>query len=138
MTTLSLPPLTTPTGVTGDGAGGIYIADSGNQHILRRTAAGTVFPIPGKFDSAHDVAVDGLGNLFIADGHSVRLLSSVGLATTFAGDGTFGYGGDQGPAMASVLNGPAGVSVGSRGSLYLPHHPNPPLPTISNAAAVFT
>src|SRR5260370_30552130 len=74
----------------------------------------------------------------MADGHSVRLLSSVGLPTTFAGDGTFGYGGDQGPAMASVLNGPAGVVVGSDGSLYIADQRNQRVRKVSNGGVIST
>ena len=138
MTTVALPALNTPTGVTGDGLGGIYVADSGNQRILRRTATGAVFPIAGKFDSARDVAVDPLGNLFIADGHRVRLLSTLGLATTFAGDGTFGYGGDGGPAMSAVLNGPAGIALGADGSIYIADERNHRVRKVASSGVIST
>src|SRR5260370_23000771 len=121
MTTVLLPTLSTPTGVIGDGSGGIYIADSGNLRILRRTAGNVVFTVASALSSPRDVAVDPLGNLFVADGRRVRLLSAIGLSTTFAGDGTFGYGGDGGPALAALLSRPRRVTVGPPGTLYIAH-----------------
>src|SRR5205085_12044261 len=88
--------------------------------------------------SARDVAIDPLGNLFIADGHRVRLLSAIGLSITFAGDGTFGYQGDGGPALAAVLNGPGGVAVGPDGSLYIADERNHRVRMVSSSGAIST
>ena len=138
MTTVLLPALSTPTGVSGDGAGGIYIADSGNLRILRRTSANVVFTVAGALSSARDVAIDPFGNLLIADGRRVRLLSARGLSTTFAGDGTFGYGGDGGPALAAVLSGPGGIAIGPDGSLYIADEHNHRVRMVSSAGVIST
>jgi uncharacterized protein (TIGR03437 family) len=138
ITTVLLPTLSTPTGVTGDGSGGIYIADSGNLRILRRTAGNVVFTVASALSSARDVSIDLLGNLLIADGHRVRLLSPMGFSTTFAGDGTFGYGGDGGPALAAVLNGPGGIAVGPDGSLYIADEHNHRVRVVSSAGVIST
>jgi trimeric autotransporter adhesin len=138
MTTVPFPALSVPTGVASDGAGGIYLADSGNKRILRRTAAGAVLPVAGAFDSARDVGIDPFGNLFVADGHRVRLLTSAGFSTTFAGDGTFGFGGDGGPALAAVLNGPSGVAVDSSGNLYIADERNHRVRMVSGSGVIST
>ena len=54
------------------------------------------------------VALDGAGNLYIADrdNQRIRKVDSAGMITTVAGDGTLGYGGDGGAAVAAQLNHP--------------------------------
>ena len=138
ITTVLLPTLSTPTGVTGDGSGGIYIADSGNLRVLRRTAGNVVLTVASALSSARDVAIDPLGNLFIADGHRVRLLSAMGFSTTFAGDGTFGYSGDGGPALAAVLSGPGGVAIGPDGTLYIADEHNHRVRMVSTGGVIST
>ena len=44
---------------------------------------------------------------------------STGVITTFAGDGTCGYGGDNGQATAAELDGPTGVTVELPGTLFV-------------------
>src|SRR5947207_8997126 len=89
MRTLPLPGVTLalPTGIAGDTAGGIYIADGGNHRIFRRTLTGAVIQVAGgmALDSAREALTDGLGNLLIADGRRVRLLTGTGFPTILAG-----------------------------------------------------
>ena len=77
------PGLNGPSGVAVDGAGNLYIADTGIRRIRKVDAAGTITTIAGtgEFVFSGDggpaiqaalnrpsgVAVDGAGNLFIAD-----------------------------------------------------------------------
>src|SRR5829696_6663784 len=70
-----------PSGLAFDGAGNLYIADSGNRRIRRMAADGTVITIAGSaaagnadgpaasatFTNPRDVVVDAAGNLLIAD-----------------------------------------------------------------------
>jgi hypothetical protein len=76
-----------------DGAGNLYIADTGN-HVVRRV-------VPG------------------ADGVLGSGPPEEELITTFAGIGTAGYAGDGGPAGAAKLNEPHDVAVGPDGSVYI-------------------
>ena len=66
------------------------------------------------------VAVDSAGNLYIADTYNqcIRKVSN-GVITTVAGNGTPGYGGDNGPATSAQLYDPFGVAVDSAGNLYI-------------------
>src|SRR5438876_243216 len=78
-----------PTGVTVDGAGNLFIVDSGNLRIRKVTPAGTITTVAGngsfgfsgddgpatsaQLRYATGVAVDGAGNLFIADSVNQRI-----------------------------------------------------------------
>ena len=67
------------------------------------------------------VALDGAGNLYIADNwnYRIRKVDAAGVISTVAGDGTRGYGGDGGPAVAAQLRGPEGVALDGAGNLYI-------------------
>jgi len=67
------------------------------------------------------VAVGPDGSLYIADtlNNRVRRVTPDGAISTVAGAGSAGYGGDNGPATAAQLDGPAGLAVGPDGSLYI-------------------
>jgi len=66
-----------------------------------------------------DVALDPRnGDLYIADMHHNRVRkvdARTHIITTVAGTGTWGYSGDDGPATAATLAGPAGVAVAAEG-----------------------
>ncbi len=117
----------------------IYIADSGNNRVRRvelTTGIITTFAGTGaggfsgdggaataaQLNNPHDFAL-GSGNLYIADygNNRVRKVDlATGTITTIAGGGTLsaGSGGDGGPAMAALLNGPRSVALAS-GNLYI-------------------
>jgi RHS repeat-associated protein len=67
------------------------------------------------------LAVGPDGTLYIADSVNsrVRRVGPDGLITTFAGTGTFGSGGDGGPAIKASLELPTGLALGPDGSLYI-------------------
>jgi uncharacterized protein (TIGR03437 family) len=66
------------------------------------------------------VAVDPAGNLYIADvgNYRVRMVSN-GVITTVAGNGTYGFGGDNGPATSAQFSQAWGVAVDAAGNLYI-------------------
>ena len=69
------------------------------------------------------VAVDAVGNLYISDTRNERVRKvSNGIITTIAGNGTAGFSGDNGPAIAGELNSPRGIAVDSVGNVACCRH----------------
>ena len=60
------------------------------------------------------MAVDAYGDLYIADtgNDRLRMMTADGILHTIAGQGTVGFGGDGGSALAALLNAPAGLEPG--------------------------
>jgi sugar lactone lactonase YvrE len=139
-----------PSGVTLDGAGNLYIADT-NHNTVRLVCASTnsaacggagyITTIAGTGDAGYTgddhsalsatlsnpsgVALDGAGNLYIADtaNNAVRKINAAtGIITTVAGTGAPGYvaAQDGGPATSAELDGPASVTLDAAGNLYIP------------------
>ena len=130
--------LSGPSGVAVDGAGNLYIADSLNHRIRKVDAAGLISTVAGsgtpgfggdsgparqaQFALPSSVAADSLGNLYIADtfNHRIRRVdAATGIVDTVAGNGTSGFGGDDGPALQAQLARPYGVALDSSGNLYI-------------------
>jgi sugar lactone lactonase YvrE len=66
------------------------------------------------------IAYDAAGNLYIAEtgSHVVRKVDTAGNITTVAGTGTQGFGGDNGPGTAALLDSPQGLLLAGN-SLYI-------------------
>ena len=139
--------LNTPGSIVLDGAGNLYIADSGNDRVRKvdaqtgiiTTVAGTGVEgfsgdgglatqarlnIPRAMTLARGggLAVDGAGNLYITDGgnHRVRKVDAqTGIITTVAGTGAYGDSGDGGLATRARLSGPGSIAVDGTGNLYI-------------------
>jgi len=126
-----------PASVAVDGAGNLYIADSIHNRIRKVDGAtGIIGTVAGNGDAGYagdngaavsaelsaprGLALDGAGNIYIADtGNSVirELTAATGIITTVAGNGTPGYSGDNGAALAAQLNSPSGVTVDLQGDI---------------------
>ncbi|MSU47817.1 MAG: hypothetical protein EXS37_01770 [Opitutus sp.] len=143
-----------PFGVATDGAGNVYVADSGNQLIRKITAAGVVSTLAGaagqsgfvngtgtaaRFATPMGVTVDGAGNIFVADSgnHAIRKVTTSGVVTTVAGSAGNG-GSNDGPAAVSRFNQPRGVAVDGVGNLYVADYGNSTLRQISAGGIVST
>jgi len=127
--------LATPRGVTVDGDGNLYIADSDNYRV-RKVAAdtGIITTVAGNgspgftgdggaatsasLSRPASVRVDGAGNVYIADelnNRVRRVAAGTGIITTIAG----GSIGDGGLATSTSLGDVYDVAVDGSGNLYL-------------------
>ncbi len=131
--------LNAPFGVALDSAGHLYIADTGNQRIRKvdaETGIITTVAGNGSFGFSGDggpatsaqlnnpvgVALDSADHLYIADQLNLRIRkvdAGTGIITTVAGNGSFGFGGDGGPATSAQLNLPVGVALDSADHSYI-------------------
>ena len=119
--------------------GTVYIADTFNHRIRRVDPGGAVTTLAGTGQAAfsgdggpasaatlhwpHGVAVDpGGAGLYIADSanHRIRRVDlASGVIMTVAGNGTAGWAGDGGPAVAAQLQDPKAVWAAASGDLYV-------------------
>ena len=129
--------VSSPYGVALDGAGNLYIADTGSHRIRKVNSAGVISTVAGngtrgsggdggaavdaQLQLPVGVAADGAGNLYIADfhNHRIRKVDAAGDISTVAGTGTRGYGGDGGPAVNAQLGYPYGLALDGAGNLYI-------------------
>ncbi len=126
-----------PHGAAVSPAGRLFVADTQNHRVLRLEATGMITTIAGNgtFGSTGDggaatsaqlsdvygVAFDATGNLYISESMArIRRVDALtGVISTIAGDGTSGFGGDNGPATSAQLSNPNGVAVDALGAVYV-------------------
>jgi len=144
--------LNVPLGTVVDGAGNIYIADTGNNRVRLVTAeTGKISTYAGngtagytgdgelataaELNSPDAVTLDNMGNLYIADAgnNRVRMVNPIGVISTVAGNGTGGYSGDGGPATAAELNTPQSVAVDPSGDIFIADSSNNVIREVSAA-----
>jgi DNA-binding beta-propeller fold protein YncE len=113
-----------------DPDGNLFFSDTFN-HCIRRidartdvitTVAGCAEPgysgdgqpaTRARFNEPYGIAVDKSGNVYVADRHNHcvrRIDAASGIVTTFAGDGSPGFGGDDGPAARARMVEPNGLA----------------------------
>ena len=115
----------------------LFIADTGNHRIRKLDTNGIISTVAGigtngysgdgglavaaGLNSPGGVGFDLAGNLVIADTGNCRIrrIGPDGNISTLAGNGTNGFGGDGGPAIAASLNSPSGTCFDSAGNLYI-------------------
>ena len=145
-----------PYGVALDGAGNLYIADSGNDRIRKVDAAGVITTVAGdgtegyggdggpavaaQLDFPTGVALDDASNLYIADwvNDRIRKVDAAGVISTVAGDGTEGFGGDNGAATVAQLNSPYDVALDAAGNLYIADSSNHRIRKVDSAGVITT
>jgi trimeric autotransporter adhesin len=125
-----------PTGLALGPAGNLFIADRDNSRI-RRIMNGVIKTYAGNgatgysgdggsataanFSQPSAVAVDSSGNLYIADFNNSRIRKVLpnGTIGTVAGNGSTGFTGDGGQAIAAQIGKPIGVAIDSAGNFYI-------------------
>jgi len=130
--------LSYPEDVSLDGLGNLYICDGGNSCIRKVDTSGIITTIAGNgypgFIGDNGSAVtaqlrfpyglrsDSAGNILIADhgNERIRMITVAdGNITTIAGNGSAGFSGDGGPAVAAMLNEPSGVAFFKNGDILI-------------------
>lgn len=86
-----------------------------------------------------DIAFDAAGNLFIAQDYRIRKVDvATGILSTIAGDGTSGFSGDGGPAVAARFGRLRSIEFDSHGNLFIGDWQNLRLRVIDNSGKVNT
>ena len=130
-------PFKHPLGVAADGAGNLFVADTGNA-IIRKVvlSTGVVSTLAGsagmrgstdgigsaaRFVDPQTITVDGAGNLFVADSyfHVIRKVEiSTGVVSTLAGSPAMA-GSADGTGSAARFYDPQGIAADGAGNLYV-------------------
>jgi len=151
---ISSPRIQTLGGMSEDGGGNIFIAES--RRVLEVVVAtGTIQTVAGNggygfsgdggpatsaaLSNPSSVFVDSAGNIFIADydNHRIREVdAATGIIQTVAGNGTNGFSGDGGPAANAELWFPSGVWGDRRGNLLIADRANNRIRRVSGLVAV--
>jgi uncharacterized protein (TIGR03437 family) len=131
-----------PQYLAADGAGNVFISDTGNNRIRKVSPNGTISTLAGtgaagfagdggpatnaQLQNPQGVAVDEFGSVFIVDAlnYRVRKVSSAGIISTVAGTGDNGSFGDGGSATSAQISGSYGVAVDSAGNLFIADYYN--------------
>ena len=141
-------------GVAVDGAGNVYVADSGNNTIRMITAAGTSSTLAGVagvsgsqdgmgsgalFNQPAGIALDSATNIYVSDsGNStIRIVTLAGQVTTIAGQAGVTGSGNAVGTNAQFFH-PLGLAVDSATNLYVADSGNHLVRKITPAHAVST
>ncbi|HXB75695.1 MAG TPA: Ig-like domain repeat protein [Candidatus Acidoferrales bacterium] len=150
--------LTTPGGIAIDSADNLYVADSGNNRVVRVDAATGILTLVagnGAASSSGDggpaaqasvnrpygVALDAAGNLFIVEFSSNlirRVDATTGIITTVAGNGTAAFSGDGGPAATAGLRLPTALAFDSTGNMFIADSGNARIRRVDAQSGIIT
>ena len=160
--------LNSPSSLSLDGAGNLYIADTGNNVIRKITAAtGEITTVAGdgtlgyagdgmsatapgvELNKPWGVTADPAGNLYIADTYNqvIRRVDAVtGIITTAAGNGKLSgdgdgkgtFSGDDGPANVAGLSEPYAVAFDAYGDMFIPDSGNNRIRVVQATNGVLT
>jgi len=119
-----------PSGITIDAVGNLYVADSDNYRIRKVTPEGEVSTLAGgergltdgrgcnaQFFYPSSIAIDAAGNLYVTDRHCIRKVTPEGEVSTFVGDNDRGFADGQG--QNARFNYPSGITIAATGNFYV-------------------
>jgi serine/threonine protein kinase/sugar lactone lactonase YvrE len=143
-----------PGGLVADGAGNLYVADTGNNTIRKITPDGVVITLAGQpgAHGSHDglgsaasffapfgIAVDKFGNIYVAEvgNCAIRTITPVGLVKTLAGLAG-NPGANDGVGDNAQFRNPFGIAVDNSGAVYVADTGNSTIRKITPLGAVTT
>jgi sugar lactone lactonase YvrE len=141
-----------PSGITVDSLGNLYVTDDVNDTIRKVTGGGVVTTLAGspqkpgsndgtggaaRFSDLFGIAVDVSGNLFVADNEQIRSVTSAGVVKTLVGLAV-GTGSADGTGEAARFNYPGGVAVDGVGNVFVADAGNSIIRQITSAGIVTT
>jgi len=142
-----------PAGVAVDAAGNLYIAEQWGR-VRKVAPPGIISTVAGRIpaysgngvpatsvslSNPSGVALDAAGNLYIAEDNRIRKVSPLGIISTVAGNGTYGFGGDGGPATSASLDCyPGSLAVDAAGNLYIADARNNRIRSVSPSGIIST
>jgi sugar lactone lactonase YvrE len=139
-----------PWGVATDSSGDIFTLDVQGRiekvtpdNIIHQVASEPQLPRSTTWIAGAGqigMVADQNGNLYVADPAENRVLRITpnGDKVTVAGNGTQGFGGDEGPATAAMMNQPSGLALDSAGNLYIADSENNRLRMVSTDGVIHT
>jgi len=146
-----------PTGIWVDKNNNVLVADYEDMRIRKIDPQDTLFTIygvgspgysgdSGLASAAHlrnpdGVCMDTAGNVYITEWYNdvVRKVdATTGIITTVCGNGTGGYGGDNGPATAANMETPGAAWVDRAGNIYIPDYGNQRIRKVTAATGIIT
>lgn len=128
-----------PVGVTVDGAGNVYLTDSGNKALRKISPAGDVSTLAVGLKSPCGVGLDKSGNLYVAEcyNYTIKKITATGSATTLAGSsGCYGYA--DGIASAAQFFAPIDLAVDDGGNVFVADSSNAAIRRVTPAGEVGT
>ena len=148
-----------PEGVAVNSTGVVYVGDSNNYRVRHFTVGGNISTVAGNgsptvetllnnaaplgvvLQYPYGIATDSSKDIFVAESHNFmvrELVHSSNQVDFFAGNGTYGYGGDGGPATSAELTYDYGVAKDSAGNVYIADSSNHIIRVVNSAGVIST